>query len=201
MRMVQSRMRMGTPFWYNGLLEGCIAKIKSILTNPDFQEALTDYLETFINIQKNIPELTVDTIYDGYIKLKAMIEEIENNYPNYIKKGKYKKIAKVQKPFVTSLYNKYSSQLDLRIIENRLYGTNFSFIGTSDGYFFPAVLYSTIYKKNKERIFEITKFNSLLDLQHQIFINNKALMESRIGIKTFALALSNYLISKNWKFF
>ncbi|MFW9994273.1 MAG: NERD domain-containing protein [Candidatus Odinarchaeota archaeon] len=75
MRVIQSRWFRSVPAWYTGLLTSCIVRIRKLLTEKTVTVEKELAYEAFIKIQTKIPEVTIDQIYDHYIK--------DNDEPSY----------------------------------------------------------------------------------------------------------------------
>ncbi|MFX1286700.1 MAG: hypothetical protein ACFFB5_23890 [Promethearchaeota archaeon] len=68
MRAVESRIRLGVPDWFKRLFSACISKIKVVLVLQDNLMVREEALEAFLKLQRTVPEITSDTIYDQFVK-------------------------------------------------------------------------------------------------------------------------------------
>ena len=101
-----------------------------------------------------------------------MLDQIESKYMSDIIRKDHKKLADIQGVYVQKVFNKYKEKIELKILIHDQFGYNFSFIGFTGAYFFPAVMwYVQSYKHTKDDIIDLLNSSTinLSDLEIRIF--------------------------------
>ena len=126
-----------------------------------------------------------------------MLDEIESDSLNSILKKDYSHLLQRQKPLVEKIFTKFNNEIDIKIIEDFIFGLNFVFINFTGEYYFPAAMwYSQSYKNTKSQLVNLVDNSDLgfIELQKKIFELIFDKVKNRKGYsKEIMEQLKNYL--------